>query len=105
MCEKNGPIRQATIGEPESRRPQLARLFLRKQHGAVLSRRALLSRPLTGGFFFALSGRLATVFVRLLRIRRLFASHIAGIEVELALGIFAGNLLIWVFVIGHRTLL
>jgi hypothetical protein len=60
---------------------------------------------LTGGLFFALMGWLATVFVSLLRIPGLFASHIAGIIMKLALRIFAGQLLIRVLVIGHRALL
>lgn len=52
--------------------------------------------------------RFATVFFRLLIIPRLFASHIAGIEMILSVGILTGLLLIWVFVVvvvGHQMLL
>jgi hypothetical protein len=59
---------------------------------------------LTGGFFFGLR-QFATVFFRLFRIPRLFPSHVAGIEMVLAIRIFTRLLLIGVFVVvvGHQA--
>lgn len=57
---------------------------------------------LTSGFFFGLM-RLATVFIRLLRISGRLPGHVARIEMILAVGIFARLLHVGVFIVavGH----
>ena len=61
---------------------------------------------LTGRFFFGVM-RVATVFVRLLRISGFLSSHVARIEMILAIRIFARLLRVRVFVVivGHKEFL
>jgi hypothetical protein len=75
---------------------------VRGRGGLIRFRQCLTT--LTGGFFFGVA-RLTTVFGRLLLIPGLLPRHVAGIEMILAIRIFAQLLLIRVLavVVGHEA--
>jgi hypothetical protein len=74
--------------------------------GRLLTRAGRPISALTGGFLFGFM-RFAPVFSRLLRIARLFPSHVARVEMVLAVRILARLLLVGVLVVvvvvGHMA--